>query len=48
VLRLGDYPLLWASALAWLGIAIAVVASALVGRRPGPPEPGGRIRPRQG
>lgn len=48
VLRLGDYPLLWASALAWLGIAIGVVASALVGRRPGPPEPGGRIRPRQG
>lgn len=49
VLRVGDYPLLWASALAWLGISIAVVTSAVSGRRPGPPpDAGGRIRPRQG
>jgi hypothetical protein len=51
VLSLGDYPLLWASAVSWLGIGIAVVSSALVVGRPEPPQPpdpGGTIRPRQG
>jgi hypothetical protein len=48
VLSIGDYPLLWASALSWLGIGIAVVSSTLTSRRPEPPEPGGSIRPRQG
>jgi hypothetical protein len=46
ILTLGDYPLLWASALAWLGIGIAVVSSALASGRPEPPESGGHIRPR--
>lgn len=47
VLHVGDYSLLWASALAWLGIGIAVVSSALVTRKPEPPSPGGEVRPRQ-
>ena len=47
VLRIGDYGLLWASALAWLGIGIAVVSSALVTRKPQPPPAGGQIRSRQ-
>lgn len=46
VLHIGDYSLLWASALAWLGIGIAVVSSASIPRRPGPP-PGGQVRPRE-
>jgi hypothetical protein len=46
LLRLGDYALLWASAMAWLGIGIAVVSSALLTRRPEPPESGGQVRPR--
>jgi hypothetical protein len=48
VLRLGDYSLLWASALAWMGIGIAVVSSALVARKPEPPPDGGQVRPRRG
>jgi hypothetical protein len=49
VLELGDYSLLWASALAWLGIGIAVVSTALMARRPSEPEPppGGQVRSRQ-
>lgn len=47
VLRIGDYSLLWASALAWLGIGIAIVSSALVVRKPAPPPAGGQVRPRQ-
>jgi len=47
VLRIGDYALLWASALAWLGIGIAVVTSALASRKPPAPPPGGQIRSRQ-
>ena len=47
VLVLGDYCLLWASAMAWLGIGIAVVSSALVARKPQPPDPGGEVRSRQ-
>ena len=47
VLQLGDYSLLWASALAWLGIGIAVVTSALATRKPEPPSPGGQVRPRE-
>lgn len=46
VLTLGDYNLLWASALAWLGIGIAIVTSALVDRGADPPPDGGEIRPR--
>jgi hypothetical protein len=49
MLLLGDYNLLWASALAWLGIGIAIVTSALVVRRPQPPvEDRGQVRPRRG
>jgi hypothetical protein len=48
VLYIGDYCLLWASALAWLGIGIAVVSSDLAVRRPGPPPEGGEVRPRRG
>ena len=47
LLMLGDYCLLWASALAWLGIAIAVVSSALLARKPEPPPAGGQVRSRQ-
>jgi hypothetical protein len=47
VLELGDYSLIWASALAWLGIGIAVVSSALAARRPETPPPGGDVRSRQ-
>jgi hypothetical protein len=49
VLWLGDYSLLWASALSWLGIGIAVVTSSIVARAPesAPPEPGGQVRPRR-
>lgn len=46
LLRVGDYPLLWATALAWLGIGIALVTSGLTGHDGDPPEAGGRIRPR--
>jgi hypothetical protein len=46
-LRLGDYGLLWASALAWLGIGIAVVTSTLLARPPQAPPAGGEIRPRR-
>ena len=47
VLQLGDYSLLWASALAWMGIGIAVVTSALAARKPEPPSTGGQVRPRE-
>jgi len=47
VLRIGDYTLLWASALAWLGIGIAVVTGGLVSRKPPAEPPGGQIRPRR-
>jgi hypothetical protein len=49
VLRVGDYSLLWASALAWLGIGIGVVTSSIVARhpQPEPPPPGGQVRPRE-
>lgn len=49
VLYIGDYSLLWASALAWLGIGIAAVTSALTARHPDATiGEGGRIRPRRG
>jgi hypothetical protein len=49
VLSLGDYGLLWASALSWLGIGIAVVTSSIVAREPDPEPPaaGGQVRPRR-
>jgi hypothetical protein len=48
VLMIGDYSLLWASALAWLGIGIALVTSALASQRPEPPSDADPIRPRKG
>ncbi len=48
VLRLGDYSLLWASALAWVGIGMAIVISTLATRRPEATEEHGQIRPRRG
>jgi hypothetical protein len=49
ILHVGDYSLLWASALAWLGIGIAIVTSALAVYRPEPPpDEGGHVRPRRG
>ncbi len=47
VLHIGDYSLLWASALAWLGIGIAIVTSGLAARKPAPPPSGGQVRPRR-
>ena len=49
VLRIGDYSLLWASALSWMGIGIGVVTSSLVTHHPEPetPQPDGQIRPRR-
>ena len=47
VLSIGDYSLVWASALAWLGIGIAIVASGLATRRPPPSSTGGEVRPRR-
>jgi hypothetical protein len=48
LLQIGDYSLLWASALAWMGIGVAVVTSALVSQRGETPEVGGSVRPRRG
>jgi hypothetical protein len=47
-LRLGDYSLLWASALAWMGIGVAVIAGSLASHHGEPPDEGGRVRPRRG
>ena len=47
VLQIGDYSLLWASGFAWLGIGIALVTSALVGKNPEPVPDGGEIKPRR-
>ena len=48
LLRLGDYSLLWASALAWMGIGVAVVTSSLRASRNVDPRDDGGIRPRKG
>ncbi len=48
VLYIGDYALVWASALSWLGIGIAIVTSGLAVRKPTAPPEGGEIRPRKG
>jgi hypothetical protein len=49
VLRIGDYCLVWATALSWLGIGIGVVTGSIVGRHPEPDaaDVAGRIRPRE-
>lgn len=48
VLLIGDYSLLWASALAWLGVGIGLVTSGLASPRPEPPPDGGEVRARRG
>ena len=49
VLWVGDYSLVWASVVAWIGIGMALVVSALASRRPeGEGEEAGRIRARRG
>jgi hypothetical protein len=47
LLQVGDYPLLWASALAWMGILAVAGASTLAKGGPDDRDPGGSIRPRR-
>jgi hypothetical protein len=46
-LRLGDYSLLWASVMAWIGIGAAIVLSALISPKPEPLDDRGQVRPRR-
>jgi hypothetical protein len=46
LLTLGDYPLLWASAFAWLGIGIVVGAGSVSSGTSSGPNDGGSVRPR--
>jgi hypothetical protein len=48
LLRIGDYSLLWASLLAWVGIGMAIVVSSLAAGDQGPESDHGEIRPRRG
>jgi hypothetical protein len=48
VLRVGDYSLLWASLLAWVGIGMAIVISTLAAGPHDPDDAHGEIRPRRG
>ena len=47
VLRLGDYSLVWASVVAWIGIGMAIVISTLAARRPEGESDAGEVRPRR-
>ena len=48
LLHIGDYSVLWASAMAWVGIGMAIVVSTLATRRPeGTTDEPGEIRPRR-
>jgi hypothetical protein len=48
LLHIGDYSVLWASIMAWIGIGMAIVVSTLGARRPeGTVEEPGEIRPRR-
>ena len=48
LLHIGDYSVLWASAMAWVGIGMAIVVSTLATRRPdGIVDEPGEIRPRR-
>lgn len=47
LLTLGDYPLLWASAFAWLGIGIVVGASRVGSGSAGGENGRGEVRPRR-
>lgn len=48
LLRIGDYSLLWASLLAWIGIGMAIVISSLATGHPEPADEHGRSRGRRG
>ena len=47
VLRLGDYSLLWASGMAWIGIGMAIVISTLASGKPEAADDGGEIQARR-
>jgi len=47
LVRVGDYSLLWASAVAWIGIGMAIVIASLISDPGDETEPAGRIRPRE-
>lgn len=48
LLYIGEYSLLWASLMAWVGIGMAIVVSTLGSRRPqGTADEPGKIRPRR-
>ena len=48
VLRLGDYSLVWASVMAWIGIGMAIVISTLATRKTEIEADAGDVRPRRG
>jgi uncharacterized membrane protein len=48
LLYIGEYSLLWASLMAWVGVGMAIVVSTLGSRRPeGTVDEPGEIRPRR-
>ncbi len=48
LLHIGDYSLLWASVVAWIGMGMAIVVSTLATRRPeGVVDEPGEIQPRR-
>ena len=48
LLYIGDYSVLWASLMAWIGIGMAIVVSTLTTRRPdGVVDEAGEVRPRR-
>jgi hypothetical protein len=47
VMRLGDYSLIWASVMAWVGMGMAIVISTLVTSKPEHEPESGEVRPRR-
>jgi hypothetical protein len=47
MLRIGDYSLLWASVMAWIGIGMAIVISSLASGKPEAEDDGGEIQARR-
>jgi hypothetical protein len=47
VLQIGDYSVVWASVVAWIGIGMAIVVSAIARNEPAGVEEPGEIRPRR-
>ena len=48
LLRIGDYSLLWASLVAWIGMGMAIVISTVTTQRAEVDADGGEVRPRRG